>query len=450
MSDSLIPRQLRVSAPVQAGPNAAVQLAAPPDKSCSHRALMLASIAQGTTHITNLLEAGDVVATRDALTACGAKIERQGQGEYRVQGTPKLHSPQQPLDFGNAGTGVRLAAGLFAGQGIAVRLTGDASLSQRPMQRIVAPLEDMGSQISTKDGCLPLVLEARSQPLQGLHHHLNVASAQIKSCLLLATLGAEGETSMTLPESTRDHTARMLRCFGVEVVANADGTRVSMQGGQKLTAPRQQLRIVGDISSATFFFVAAGLIKDCPGITMTGCGINPTRTAVLDVLKRCGMNVALDSKGESGGEPCADITVSGRPQRPVEILPREIPVLIDEIPALMVLAASLEYTSSVRGAGEMRLKESDRIATTAAMLRAFGTQVCEFADGMTVTGTADFAPCLIDSRDDHRIAMAAIVASARSQGSIAVDGCQSIATSFPNFVELAAQAGYRFVSGTAS
>ena len=220
-----------------AGAGVSAELAAPPDKSCSHRALMLASVAEGTTHIRNLLEAEDVMATRDCLEACGAKIERLSPGEYRVTGVERLHSPAQPLDFANAGTGVRLMLGLLAGQGVEAELIGDASLSQRPMRRVAGPLADMGASIETSDGCLPLHLSRSEKPLAARNFDLAIASSQIKSCLLLAGLRAQGITRVSTPTMTRDHTERMLRVFGVDVHSSEDGKAVEMSGGQSLRAP---------------------------------------------------------------------------------------------------------------------------------------------------------------------------------------------------------------------
>jgi len=419
-------------------------LRVPGDKSISHRAVMLGAIARGTTEVSGFLEGADALSTMHAFRALGVSIEGPNQGHLRIAGVG-LHGLQAacaPLDCGNAGTAMRLMMGLLAGQRFSSTLVGDASLSRRPMRRVAEPLGRMGAQVETHDGRPPI----RISPGPGLHgidFALPVASAQVKSAVLLAGLYAQGITRVTEPAPTRDHTERMLGGFGVKVLV--EGASRALSGGQSLEAC--PIEVPGDISSAAFFLVAASIV---PGsdLTLEHVGINPTRTGVIAILRRMGANIELLDPREAGGEPVADLRVRAAPLRGIEVPEELVALAIDEFPVLFVAAACAQGRTVVRGAEELRVKESDRIAAMEAGLLACGASVKATRDGMIIEGNPGqrFAGVHIDSRGDHRIAMAFAVAAQRATAPIEILDTANVVTSFPNFVTLAQGCGMRVVA----
>jgi len=409
-------------------------LRVPGDKSISHRALMLAAVARGDSEIVNFLESADCLATLQALRALGADIQRTGEGRVTVRGGA-LRACAQPLNLGNSGTAMRLLAGLLAGQGVAGELTGDESLSRRPMQRIVEPLRAMGADISAAPGGTPPLRIRAAAPLRGICHELPVASAQVKSCLLLVALGAAGETRVIEPSPSRDHTERMLPLFGCPV--SHDGGAVSVEGGAALRGAR--VEAPADLSSAAFFIVAASIAADAD-ITLTGVGVNPTRTGVIDILREMGADIDISGERMLGDEPAADVRVRSARLRGVDIGPQQVARAIDELPVLFIAAACASGATRVRGAAELRAKESDRIEAMARGLRVCGIGVETFDDGLAVEG-GQLRGGEVDSRGDHRIAMAFAVAGAAAAGEVRIADCANIATSFPGFAKVAAQAG---------
>ncbi|MDD9869481.1 MAG: 3-phosphoshikimate 1-carboxyvinyltransferase [Gammaproteobacteria bacterium] len=410
------------------------ELRVPGDKSISHRALMLAAVARGDSEIVNFLESADCLATLAALRALGADIKRTGEGRVAVRGGG-LRACAQPLDLGNSGTAMRLLAGLLAGQGVAGELRGDESLSRRPMRRIVEPLRAMGADISAAPGGTPPLRIHAAGPLRGIRRELPVASAQVKSCLLLAALGADGATTVTEPSPSRDHTERMLPLFGCPV--SRGGGAVSVEGGARLRGAR--IEAPADISSAAFFIVAASIAADAD-LTLTGVGVNPTRTGVIDILRRMGADIEISGEHTLGNEPAADVRVRSARLRGVEIGPQWVARAIDEWPVLFIAAACADGVTRVRGAAELRAKESDRIAAMARGLRACGIAVETFDDGLAVEG-GRLRGADVEAFGDHRIAMAFAVAGAAADGDVRIAGCANIATSFPGFAAAAAQAG---------
>ncbi len=417
------------------------RLRVPGDKSISHRAIMLASIAEGQTQISGFLEGADSLATLAAFRAMGVSITDPENGEVWVEGVGRdgLRAPLGPLDMGNSGTAMRLLAGLLAGQRFPVTLIGDGSLSRRPMRRIVDPLTRMGARIQASPaGTAPLLIEP-TDALRGIEYRLPMASAQVKSCLMLAGLYAQGETCIHEPEPTRDHTERMLTAFGYAV--RRQGLKVCVSGGGRLRSCR--LQIPADISSAAFFLVGASI---APGsdLVLEEVGINPTRVGVINILRAMGADIELLDRRTAGGEPVADIRVKAAPLRGIKIPAQQVPLAIDEFPALFIAAACAQGETVLRGAAELRVKESDRIQAMADGLSRLGIQAEPLADGIRIQGgplgsaTGELA---IDAQGDHRIAMAFAIAGLRAQGPIEIRDCANVETSFPNFVHLAAQAG---------
>lgn len=410
----------------------------PGDKSISHRAVMLGAIANGVTRITGLLEGEDVLATLGAFRAMGvtARGPRDGGLEIRGAGLHGLCAPAAPLDMGNSGTAMRLMAGLLAGQAFDSELVGDASLSRRPMARVIEPLRAMGACVEGGDGGRPPLRITGGQRLRGIDYRMPVASAQVKSALLLAGLYASGATAVTEPAPTRDHTERMLGAFGRPVTREAGTVRLLESGGALSACP---VDVPADISSAAFFLVGASI---APGseLRLTGVGVNPTRTGIIDVLRRMGADIRIDQPRESGGEPVADLVVRHAPLRGIEIPPALVPLSIDEFPAIMVAAACAEGETVLSGAGELRVKESDRIAAIAGGLAALGVSVEERADGLRVRG-GRVSGGVVDSFGDHRIAMAFAIAALRAEGPVTVMDTRNVATSFPGFPALARRAG---------
>lgn len=407
------------------------------DKSISHRSIMLGSLAEGVTEVNGFLEGDDCLATMNAFRAMGVSIDHHGEGRVRIEGAglKGLQKPAGPLDLGNSGTSMRLLAGICAGQDFDVTLTGDASLSKRPMRRVTEPLEAMGARIETAAGGTPPLKIAGGHPLKGMDYVLPMASAQVKSCVLLAGMYAEGETCTTEPAPTRDHTERMLNGFGYSV--QRQGARACLQGGGKLTATR--LDVPADISSAAFFMVGASIAPNSD-ITLENVGINPTRDGVITILREMGANIEVLNPREVCGEPVADIRVRAARLHGIAIPEAQVPLAIDEFPAIFVAAACAEGTTVLTGAEELRVKESDRIQVMADGLQALGISAEPTADGIRIQGGQPGAGT-VQSHGDHRISMSFAMAALRARGEIIIEDCANVNTSFPGFVELAASCG---------
>ncbi|MEC8810619.1 MAG: bifunctional prephenate dehydrogenase/3-phosphoshikimate 1-carboxyvinyltransferase [Alcanivorax sp.] len=411
----------------------------PGDKSISHRSIMMGSLADGVTEVFGFLEGEDSLATLQAFRDLGVTIEGPNNGHVKIYGVGMhgLLPPHGPLYLGNSGTSMRLLAGLLSAQNFDVELTGDESLSRRPMGRVTKPLAQMGAAIeSQEDGTPPLKIQG-GQALKGIHYDMPMASAQVKSCILLAGLYAEGAVSVTEPAPTRDHTERMLRGFGYPVTS--DGNKITLIGGGGLTATT--IDVPADISSATFFMVAASIT---PGsdLTLEHVGINPTRIGVLNILKAMGGKIEVHNEREVGGEPVADIRVQYAPLKGIHIPEDQVPLAIDEFPALFVAAACAEGTTVLTGAEELRVKESDRIQVMADGLQALGVKADATADGIVIEG-GPLGGGTVESHGDHRIAMSFAVAALRAEADITINNCANVATSFPNFVELSRKVGMK-------
>ena len=426
---------------VQPGGHLAGSLTVPGDKSISHRSVMFGALADGITEVRDCLMGEDVRATMGAFRAMGVHIEELENGRLlRVHGVGRegLQAPDSPLDCGNSGTSMRLLCGIVAGAGLAATLTGDHSLCRRPMRRVTEPLGLMGAAIETAPNGTPPLNVLPGRPLHGIAYAMPVASAQVKSALLLAGLFAEGRTTVTEPAVTRDHTERMLRGFGVNV--EVEGSRISLTGGQRLRATA--ITVPADISSATFFLVGAAIAGRQP-LTVRAVGVNPSRTGVIAILRLLGADLRLENPRDVGGEPVADLTVYPATLRGAEIPPELVPLAIDEFPALFVAAACAEGRTVVTGAEELRHKESDRIETMAEGLRALGVRVETLPDCMVIDGQPTLGGATLDARGDHRIAMSFAMAALRADAPITLTGASTIATSFPDFVPLARAAGLR-------
>ena len=411
----------------------------PGDKSISHRSIMLGSLAEGTTEVEGFLEGEDALATLQAFRDMGVVIEGPHHGRLTIHGVGLrgLKAPPGALYLGNSGTSMRLLAGLLAAQDFDSTLTGDASLSRRPMSRVAEPLRAMGAVIETAaDGRPPITIRGR-KTLTGQSYEMPVASAQVKSCLLLAGLYAQGTTSVIEPAPTRDHTERMLRGFGHPV--SVDGARVSLESGSGLQAAR--IEVPGDISSAAFFLVAASIAQGSD-LLLEGVGINPTRTGIIDILRLMGGDITLENPREAGGEPVADLRVRSAQLKGIEIPEALVPLAIDEFPALFIAAACAQGRTVLRGAQELRVKESDRIQAMADGLLALGVSVEPTPDGIIIDGS-QIGGGVVDAQGDHRIAMAFSIAALRATAPIHIHDCANVATSFPNFLALCAQVGMR-------
>lgn len=409
----------------------------PGDKSISHRSIMLGSLANGMTEVSGFLDGDDCMATLNAFRSMGVEIEGPENGNVTIhgKGLHGLQAPEGDLYMGNSGTSIRLMSGLMSGQAFPVRMTGDRSLSKRPMKRVTVPLAQMGAEIETTEaGTPPLQLNAKAK-LKGIHYEMPIASAQVKSCVLLAGLYAEGETSVTEPAPTRDHTERMLRGFGYDV--KTDGSTISLQGGGELTATK--IDVPSDISSAAFFMVAASIAEDAD-LTLQHVGMNPTRTGVIDILKLMGANIEVMNPREIGGEPVADLRIRSAQLKGINIPEELVPLAIDEFPVLFVAASSAEGQTVLTGAEELRVKESDRIQVMADGLQACGVDAQPTKDGIVIQG-GNLKGGTIESHDDHRIAMSFAVASLIAESEIIINDCATVKTSFPNFVELASSVG---------
>lgn len=414
----------------------------PGDKSVSHRAIMLASLADGVSRIDGFLEGDDTRATAAIFAQLGVRIETPGAGVRIVHGVgvDGLRPPQAPLDCGNAGTGMRLMAGVLAGQRFDSVLTGDASLSARPMQRVIEPLASMGASIEAPGGLPPLRIRG-GQSLHGIDYTLPVASAQVKSALLFAGLFAQGETHVREPHPTRDYTERMLAAFGYPIAFRTG--EAAMLGGHRLQAT--DVVVPADFSSAAFFIVAATMV---PGseLRLRRVGLNPRRTGLLHVLRAMGADITEEHRTEQGGETVADLVVRHAPLRGIDVPVEHVADMIDEFPVLFVAAASADGVTTIGGASELRVKESDRIATMSAGLRELGIDVEEAQDGARIHGG-----CLrggaIDSQGDHRIAMAFAVAAQCADAEVRIHDVANVATSFPGFCRLARAAGFGLRDG---
>ena len=427
---------------LQPGNKISGKLRVPGDKSISHRSIILGSIAEGETDVEGFLEGEDALATLQAFRDLGVVIEGPHHGRVKIYGVglKGLKAPPGDLYLGNSGTSMRLLAGLLSAQAFSVTLTGDESLSKRPMGRVANPLRLMGVKIGTaKDGSPPLEIQGNPQ-LSGISYKMPMASAQVKSCLLLAGLYADS-TTVIEPATTRDHTERMLRGFGVSV--DQKGDTVTLAGGQTLKSC--SIDIPADISSAAFFMVAASIAKDSE-ILLEHVGVNPTRTGVIDILRLMGADISLQNERDVGGEPVADLLVRSAPLNGINIPEHLVPLAIDEFPVLFVAAACAEGETRLTGAEELRVKESDRIQVMADGLVALGVDADATTDGIVIPGKGDgvqgvFTGGCVDSHGDHRIAMAFSVASLRCSGEIRITNCANVATSFPSFVSQAQKVG---------
>lgn len=421
---------------IQPGGKLRGRIRVPGDKSISHRALMLAAIANGNTCIDGFLHGEDTLATLAALRSMGVEIEQTGQAvNVHGAGLHGLAAPAEPLDLGNSGTSARLLAGLLVGQSFNSTIVGDASLMRRPMHRVVEPLQLMNADVQCSEtGTLPLSIHGGRQ-LHAIEYTMPVGSAQLKSCLLLAGLYADGITRIHEPVITRDHTERMLQHFGCVVEKHMN--TINLRGGQEILAA--DVTIPADISSAAFFMVGAS-IAEGSDILLENVGINPTRDAVIHILKAMGADIELIDQRTESGEPVADVRVRSAALHGITVPLTQVALAIDEFPAIMVAAACAAGKTLLHGAEELRVKESDRIESIATGLRALGIQVTTFADGMEVTGGQISGGC-VDSFTDHRIAMAFAMAALRAEKSVTVRDCAYVNTSFPGFVDLSRSAG---------
>lgn len=414
------------------------ELRVPGDKSISHRAVMLGAVARGSTEVEGLLEGADVLATIDVLRRLGVVIDGPEHGRAIIHGVGRdgLQAPQTVLDVGNSGTSMRLLCGLLAGLPFAITLTGDESLCRRPMRRVTEPLAGMGVNIATAaGGSAPLQLLAGGE-LGGITYLMPVASAQVKSALLLAGMSAQGQTCVTEPAPTRDHTERMLAGFGYPVQRH--GATVCIEGGGELTATT--IDVPSDISSAAFPMVAAAITPGAD-LTLRHVGWNPTRTGVYEILRLMGASIEILSTREVGGEPVADLHIGYAPLKGIDIPPELVPLAIDEFPVLFVAAACAEGETVLNGAAELRVKESDRIAVMAQALHKLGVEALPQPDGIRIKGRPAMLGGEFDSHGDHRIAMALAIASLRCEEPVTINNCANVATSYPGFLKQMAGIG---------
>lgn len=412
------------------------EITIPGDKSISHRAIMLAALANGSSKISHFLRSEDCLATLRAFQQMGIVIDDDGQTiTVHGKGLHGLTAPTQAIDVGNAGTCIRLLSGVMAAQNFTSELVGDHSIMQRPMRRVVDPLALMGANISASTtGTPPLIIEPVNQ-LNAIDYRLPMASAQVKSCLLFAGMYAQGRTCITEPGLTRDHSERMLRAFAYPV--NTQGKQISLQGGGQLQAC--DIHVPGDISSAAFFMVAASIAKQAD-ITLKNVGINPTRDGVIRILRLMGADIELQNQRTQGSEPVADIRIRQAELHGIDIPENLVPLAIDEFPAIFIAAACAKGTTRLTGAKELRVKESDRIQAMRDGLQTLAIDASARIDGIEITG-GQIQAGEIDSCGDHRIAMAFLIASVAATSSIVVNDVDNIATSFPNFPELASHLG---------
>lgn len=423
---------------VQPGGTLQGEARVPGDKSISHRSIMLGSLAEGVTHVTGFLEAEDALATLQAFRDMGVNIEGPNNGELTIHGVGKhgLKPPQKPLYLGNSGTSMRLLSGLLAGQAFDSVLTGDKSLSGRPMKRVTNPLAMMGADIETTEkGTAPLHIKGQAGKLKGISYEMPMASAQVKSCLLLAGMYAEGSTSITEPAPTRDHTERMLTGFSYPIKKQGAKVTITAEGSLNST----DIDVPSDISSAAFFLVGASIASGSD-IVLKHVGINPTRTGVIDILRLMGANIEVLNERIAGGEPVADLHVTASHLKGIDIPEELVPLAIDEFPVLFVAAACAEGQTRLTGAEELRVKESDRIQVMADGLQILGVAAQPTPDGMIIQGgTIDTGE--VKSHGDHRIAMAFSIAGLRAAGPIVIEDCENVNTSFPEFIKIAQALG---------
>ena len=410
----------------------------PGDKSMSHRAVVLASLAEGTSSIWGFLNAADCVHTALAMVEMGVAVRGLPGKELEIDGVGLrgLRPPDGPLDMGNSGTGMRLLLGVLAGQGFEATLTGDESLSGRPMNRIATPLGMMGARVTGRGERLLPPVTVRGGDLRGIEYHTPMASAQVKSAVLLAGLNAEGPTTVVEPARSRDHTERMLKAMGADV--ETDDCAVTLRPGRSLVAC--EMTVPGDFSSAAFL-VAAGLLVPDSEVAAQGVLLNPTRTGLVEALAAMGVWVAVGHKWEVAGEPVGNLAGETVALRGAEVGGELIPRMVDEVPLLAVLATQAEGTTVVRDAAELRVKECDRLAVMASVLNAMGARVEERPDGLVIAGPTPLRGASVDSHGDHRVAMSAFVAGLVAQGETVIENTDCIATSFPEFVELMQELG---------
>jgi 3-phosphoshikimate 1-carboxyvinyltransferase len=405
----------------------------PGDKSISHRAVLFGALAHGKTHIRDWLPAGDTEASLRAVQALGVPVERWSATELVVHGG-KLNAPDGVLDLANAGTGIRLLAGIMAGQPFTSVLDGSDQLRRRPMNRVITPLQMMGADVSGRDGRAPLTIHPAR--LRGIEYHMPMASAQVKSAVLLAGLFAEGPTTVTQPGPARDHTERMLRAMDAELEVTAESA--TLRPGRTLQAI--DFDVPGDLSSAAFLIVAA-LILPGSDITLTNVSLNPTRTGILDVLREMGGDITVEETGLQAGDPVGVIRARSSTLRGVRIGGELVVRMIDEFPIFMVAALAAEGETFVKGAGELRVKETDRLSVMTQELGAFGARITETDDGFYVFGPQGLHGAAVDGHDDHRIAMSLVVAGLGAQGETTVNDARCAADSFPGFAEALQQLG---------
>jgi len=414
------------------------EVSVPGDKSISHRSVILGALAKGKTHIIGFLNADDCLKTAAALQALGVKIDNLGQADMVVHGVGLrgLRDPGKPLDLGNSGTGMRLLMGVLAGQDFTTTLTGDESLHRRPMDRIAIPLGQMGIEVSGQgERCTSPVTIYGGQP-RAITYHTPMASAQVKSAVLLAGLYADGTTTVIEPAPSRDHTERMLAAFGAEITVN--GLQGSVVGSPKLRG--QEIVVPGDFSSAAFL-LAAGLVTPDSQVTVRNVLLNRTRTGLLDILQRMGADVEVADRRQVSGEERGSITARTSQLIATEVGGDEIPRMLDEVPILALLATQTEGQTVIRDAAELRVKESDRLATTAQVLRAFGADIEEQPDGLVIAGPTRLHGATVNSYGDHRIAMTAAIAGLIAAGETIVKDTACIDTSFPGFADSLGQIG---------
>ena len=420
----------------------------PGDKSISHRSIIFGSIAKGKTEVSNFLTGEDCICTQKAFEALGVQIESYYSDpenpilRIHGKGMQALQAPAKDIYLGNSGTGMRLLSGLFAGLPYDFKLTGDESLSSRPMKRVINPLSEMGAKIESEDGRAPLLIKGKSD-LNGIEYKSPIASAQVKSCLLLAGLNAEGVTTVVEPEKSRDHTERMLEYFGSSISYHSGSLEVSIKRLDKdLSA--QVIKVPGDISSAAFFMVAGAICEDSE-LVLENVGINPTRTGILDVLTMMRVNFSVENLRDDAREPRADIVVKSSDLQACEISGDLIPRLIDEIPVIAILAAQADGTTVIKNAEELKVKESNRIATTVNMLKILGVSVEETDDGMIIEGSAgkpfpgakdSGEKLVINSNGDHRIAMSSAIAALHAEKPVEILKSEFVNTSFPGFFKI--------------
>ncbi len=416
-------------------------MSVPGDKSISHRALMFSGIAEGVSEVSGFLGSEDCLASLAAMRALGVRIEQPSATVVLIHGVGMrgLQGADRPLDMGNAGTAMRLFTGLLSAQKFDSQLIGDASLMKRPMERVAKPLREMGADVRTRNGTPPVDIGG-SRRLRGIDYQMPIASAQVKSAILLAALYATQPTTITAPAVSRDHSERMLKSCGVRL--DIDGLRVTLHPPKHLT--RQKITVPGDFSSAAFFIVAGLLAAPEEGLLIQNVGLNPTRTGLLEILRRMGANIEILNSRESGAEPRADLRVSASALRGIRVPKDLVSLAIDELPILFIAAACAQGETLVTGAEELRVKESDRIATMSAGLTALGVAHVALPDGMRIEGRSvgsAFSGGEIDSFGDHRIAMSFAIASLRAAAAIEIRDVANVATSFPGFVALAQSVG---------